>query len=331
MPHAFISYVSEDQPEVAYFVDILKRNGVEVWIDKERIRPGERWRDAIRTAIREGAFFLPLFSRAWAARERTEANEEVLIAIEELRKMPRAASWFVPIRLDRCDIPEIPIGPAETIRDIQYVDVGALGWAESMRRLLAVLGVADPVLPMREPLGAGLPNQAEVFGGRLRFIDCQPPIPLMRDLVFYVAGGWLERVEGLGIRAYLKSDAPNAELQRVNEALGLDCFHATCDDQTLSTDPGRPNIFQFSQEIILPAGTPLPDLMTGQLIHFPADIRALTEYSGRGALLDHTFSGTFEVDYLISFGAAEIPVHLTGTFDLSVRPTEYAPGRVPSA
>jgi hypothetical protein len=47
-------------------------------------------------------FFVACFSQAYAARTRT-LNEELLLAIAEVRLRPEEASWFVPIRLDECE------------------------------------------------------------------------------------------------------------------------------------------------------------------------------------------------------------------------------------
>jgi hypothetical protein len=57
-PHVFVSYVREDAPLVERLCAELKRNRVTVWLDRERIQPGQRWQSAIRRAIEDGAFFL---------------------------------------------------------------------------------------------------------------------------------------------------------------------------------------------------------------------------------------------------------------------------------
>ena len=64
--HEFISYVREDLPIVDRLADELRQNGIEVWIDRDRIAPGERWHDAIREAIRAGDLFIACFSASSA-------------------------------------------------------------------------------------------------------------------------------------------------------------------------------------------------------------------------------------------------------------------------
>jgi TIR domain len=138
MPHAFVSYVREDWDEVERLADALKAGGVDVWLDRERLLPGTRWQDAIRRAIREGSFFLACFSAGYEARESTYMNEELVIAIEELRKRPTERTWFVPVLLDRGTLPDRSIGAGESLQNFQYVDLHD-AWNEGVRRLLLVM------------------------------------------------------------------------------------------------------------------------------------------------------------------------------------------------
>ena len=48
-------------------------------------------------------------------------NEELGLAIEELRQVGHSRVWFVPILLNHCDIPDVEIGRNETLKDLQYV------------------------------------------------------------------------------------------------------------------------------------------------------------------------------------------------------------------
>jgi hypothetical protein len=46
------------------------------------------------------------FSTAYAERDRTYMNEELTLAIDELRARPTSRAWFLPARLDECQIPD---------------------------------------------------------------------------------------------------------------------------------------------------------------------------------------------------------------------------------
>jgi hypothetical protein len=75
----------------------LKSRGVTVYLDKNDIEPGTRWREAIKNAICSGKFFIACFSKEYNKREENYMNEELPLAIDELRKRPSNRIWFIPI------------------------------------------------------------------------------------------------------------------------------------------------------------------------------------------------------------------------------------------
>jgi hypothetical protein len=136
--HVFVSYVRDDATHVDRICETLWAAGVDVWLDRDRIAPGMRWQDAIRHAVRQGAFFMACFSKQYWNRPKTFMNTELGFAIGELSKMRHDQSWFIPVRLDDCEIPDRNIGPGETLCDLQYVDLFR-DWPDGMRRILATL------------------------------------------------------------------------------------------------------------------------------------------------------------------------------------------------
>lgn len=63
MKLVFVSYVREDHDVVDRICEELRSRDVKVWLDREEILPGQRWREAIRGAITEGASFIAFFLR----------------------------------------------------------------------------------------------------------------------------------------------------------------------------------------------------------------------------------------------------------------------------
>jgi HEAT repeat protein len=143
MPHVFISYVREDSAVVDRLATALRRRRVPVWLDRSDIAPGERWQDAIRRAIREGDFFLACFSAASLEKSRSYMNEELTIAIEELRLRPSERSWFLPVMLSDCDLPDLNIGAGATLRAIQHVPLYR-DWSKGMAALLSAVKTVVP-------------------------------------------------------------------------------------------------------------------------------------------------------------------------------------------
>lgn len=136
--HVFISYVRENDIIVDRLCNELRRAGIDVWRDRDKIQPGQRWQQVIRRAIERGAFFLACFSAEYNARESTYMNEELTLAIEELRKRPTDRTWFIPVLLSNCAIPDRDVGAGETLRHLQYVSL-LENWEEGVRRIVSAL------------------------------------------------------------------------------------------------------------------------------------------------------------------------------------------------
>jgi TIR domain len=109
--HAFISYAREDSDRIDQLQDMLQSAGIPVWRDTANLWPGEDWCARIRGAISSNTLiFLACFSRSSLARSRSYQNEELVLAIEQLRQRPPELPWLIPVRFDDCEIPDRDIG-----------------------------------------------------------------------------------------------------------------------------------------------------------------------------------------------------------------------------
>ena len=142
MKGVFISYVSENIEIVNRLCHELKAHGIEVWRDREDIPPGHRWKQEIRRAIQQGTFFMACFSKEYNEREKTYMNEELTIAIDELRQRPIEQAWFIPVKLNECEIPDRDIGGGETLQDLQYVKLYE-DWDVNLQRILKIVQPAS--------------------------------------------------------------------------------------------------------------------------------------------------------------------------------------------
>lgn len=121
--HVFVSYVRDDSSIVDRLCSDLLNQGINTWVDRENLYPGQRWKSAIRQAISDGAFFVSCFSKSFTERVKSYMNEEILLAIDELRQRPTDRVWFIPVKLTECEIPDRTIGGGETLKDLQYVEL----------------------------------------------------------------------------------------------------------------------------------------------------------------------------------------------------------------
>jgi len=122
--HAFLSYVREDSHNVDKLQRTLEAAGVAVWRDTADLWPGEDWRAKIRRAITDNALvFIACFSSRSIGRLKSYQNEELLMAVEQLRLRRPHDPWLIPVRFDDCDIPDFDLGASRTLASIQRVDL----------------------------------------------------------------------------------------------------------------------------------------------------------------------------------------------------------------
>ena len=148
----FLSYVHENLPVINRLVVDLRSRGADVWFDRDALPPGVIWRDEIRQAISRHEFFIACFSEEQNLRPRTYMNEELELAIQEIR-LRGNSPWFIPIRLSG-EIPDIRVGATRSLRDIQYVDLNDFNWMGAVDAIARAIGLPlhNAILPLPEPL-----------------------------------------------------------------------------------------------------------------------------------------------------------------------------------
>ena len=149
MQHVFISYIRENIDDVGRLCNELTSRSIKVWLDRQALGPGDRWKREIKKAIRDGAFFIACFSKEYHKRAKTYMNEELTLAIEQIRQLHIDRKWFIPIKLDDCEIPDIDIGPGETLQDFNYVDLYE-DWDTGIQSIVEVIQPDSPELGSAE-------------------------------------------------------------------------------------------------------------------------------------------------------------------------------------
>lgn len=184
--HIFISYVREDAATVDRLAGDLGSAGADIWLDRNRLKPGERWRTAIREAIEDGMFFIACFSENSIKRDRSHMNEELNIALDELRKRPRDRAWFLPVLLNPDTLPAIEINARESLGDIHYVELYE-DWDLGVKKLLGVIAPRIDAQPQplanvggarfKRPVSASYLSGSDFFTSILAGLDEIPRQP----------------------------------------------------------------------------------------------------------------------------------------------------------
>ncbi len=162
----FISYVREDRERVNRLQVVLERAGITVWRDTADLWPGQDWKIEIARAITAGSLaFIACFSENTDAKVTSYQNEELSLAVEQLRCRVPGRAWLIPVRFAECPVPPFDLGAGRTLGSLQHIDLFDGGWELGLARLVsAVLRIShapavqsgprpSPVLPARVGYG----------------------------------------------------------------------------------------------------------------------------------------------------------------------------------
>jgi hypothetical protein len=134
----FIAYVVEDALSAERLYHSLHSHGLNPWLDRKKLLPGQNWPRAIQQAIEVSDYFVACLSRK-AVRKKGQYQAELRYALECAGRSPLDQTFFIPVRLEECPV------PARISREIQYVDLFP-DWDAGIRR------IADA---MKQPYGRG--------------------------------------------------------------------------------------------------------------------------------------------------------------------------------
>jgi len=101
----FLCHATEDKKIVKEIYRKLKEDGLEPWLDKEDLLPGQLWRDEIPRVINSAACML-VFLSTTSVEKRGYVQKEFKLALETLDLIPDGRIFLIPVRIDNCEIPE---------------------------------------------------------------------------------------------------------------------------------------------------------------------------------------------------------------------------------
>jgi hypothetical protein len=158
-PKVFLSHASEDKAFVLDFASRLRKRGVDVWLDRWEILPGDSFVDRIfEQGIAQAKAIIVVLSRHSAAKP--WVREELDVAV--VRKI-NAATRLIPVVIDDCEVPvSLQATLWEKIDDLK-------SYGPSLDRIvLAIFGGND-----KPPLGRapGFAREAALTIGDLTRVD----------------------------------------------------------------------------------------------------------------------------------------------------------------
>ena len=101
----FLCHAHSDRETVRTLWSRLKRDGVEAWLDRENLQPGQNWEREIRTAILKSDVIIICLSKGFNEQGGFR-HKELKTALKKAEVIPEDQVFIIPARLEECDTPE---------------------------------------------------------------------------------------------------------------------------------------------------------------------------------------------------------------------------------
>jgi len=125
----FLCHAHADREPVRALYNRLIKDGVDAWLDKEKLLGGADWEYEIRKAVRESDVVIVCHSQQF--NQRGFRQKEVKIALEEADLLPKGEIFIIPVRLEECDV-------LDDLRRWHWVDLFESDGYEKLMRALRV-------------------------------------------------------------------------------------------------------------------------------------------------------------------------------------------------
>ena len=101
----FLCHASGDKPAVRDLYKRLVAEGVDAWLDQEKLLPGQNWRVEIPRAVREADVVVICLSNKSITKE-GYIQKEIKFALDSADEKPEGTIFLIPARLEECAVPE---------------------------------------------------------------------------------------------------------------------------------------------------------------------------------------------------------------------------------
>ncbi|HEY3476733.1 MAG TPA: toll/interleukin-1 receptor domain-containing protein [Anaerolineales bacterium] len=102
----FLLHARDDADAVRRLYRRLINEGMDVWLDQERLLPGQDWVHEIHKAIHRSDLVIVCLSKQFN-KEGGYRHEELRIAVEKANALPEGEVFLIPARLETCQLPEL--------------------------------------------------------------------------------------------------------------------------------------------------------------------------------------------------------------------------------
>jgi hypothetical protein len=184
----FLCHAHADRDPVQKLYLRLKKDGVDAWLDKAKLLPGQDWELEIRKAVREADVVAVCLSKQF--NQAGFRQKEVRLALDTAMEQPEGEIFIIPARLEECET-------LESLRKWHWVDLfDDDGYEMLMRALRARADKIGATLRTHKSL---LPNITTPHGTQ--------PEPVGKEKISAVAQA--DKLKPTGIQ---KKRKPNTQI-----------------------------------------------------------------------------------------------------------------------
>ncbi|NJC96831.1 MAG: toll/interleukin-1 receptor domain-containing protein [Anaerolineae bacterium] len=97
----FLCHAHADRDAVMALYTRLTKDGVDAWLDKEKLLPGQDWELEIRKAVRKAGVVVICLSKQF--NQAGFRQKEVRLALDTAMEQPEGEIFIIPARLEECD------------------------------------------------------------------------------------------------------------------------------------------------------------------------------------------------------------------------------------
>ncbi|MEO8355499.1 MAG: TIR domain-containing protein, partial [Chloroflexota bacterium] len=101
----FLCHASGDKPPVRELYKHLVAEGVDAWLDQEKLLPGQDWRLEIPRAVQDADVVVVCLSNK-SVTKAGYVQKEIKFALDIAEEKPEGAIFLIPARLEHCVVPE---------------------------------------------------------------------------------------------------------------------------------------------------------------------------------------------------------------------------------
>lgn len=113
----FLCHASDDKNFVQTLYYRLSNDELDVWLDNEKLLPGQKWEQEIPKAVKEADVVIICISKASVTKE-GYFQKEIRFALDVANEKPEGTVYLIPVKLENCEVPN-------SLKEWQWVDLSS--------------------------------------------------------------------------------------------------------------------------------------------------------------------------------------------------------------